>query len=216
YARLSGASPRPSNALCSLPGGRRSDSTRQWQPDPTARAEVPCMDAEHTLQGIGKRASGTEFSQWDRAWSQTPNSRRHRGTVSTNRHTSSFRRGGFARGDCRRAVVDAGDGRPAIAQVGGGTHHTPASFLRRGDGTPRIKCQGRGNEFDFIGWLVFRTEGFRPQQPRRGGVLSPMLEHERTFFDRFSTLLRSCGRHHIVCRSTYWIFAALDRSRSVP
>src|SRR5438094_239249 len=100
--------------------------------------------------------------------------------------------------------------------MGGCTYHTSAPLLRRSYGITRFEYKSRGNELDFVGRFIFRAQGFRPQQPRCGGILSPLLEHERTFFDRFSTLLRGRWRHYIVCRSICGIFATLDRSRSFP
>src|SRR5437899_999423 len=100
--------------------------------------------------------------------------------------------------------------------MGGCADHTSAPLLRRSHGITRVEYKSRGNELHFAGRLIFRTQGFRPQQPRRGGILSPLLEHERTFFDRLSTLLRGRWRHYIVCRSICGIFAALDCSRSFP
>src|SRR5262249_60888078 len=87
-------------------------------------------------------------------------------------------------------------------------------FFRGSYGIARFKCESCSNEFNFARRLILRTQGFCPQQPRCRGVLSPLLEYERTFFDRLSTLLRGRWRHHIVCRSALGIFTALDRSRS--
>jgi len=44
----------------------------------------------------------------------------------------------------------------------------------------------------------FDRKAFVFKQPRCGGILSSLLGHKRTLFDRLSTFLRSCGRHYTV------------------
>ena len=112
------------------------------------------MDAERSLQGIGERTRGAEFSQRDCAGPQASNTRRHRGTVSANRHASPFRGRGSARRNCCRAAVDARNGRATLTQMDGRTYHTSAPLLRCSHGTARFEYKGGGHELDFVWRLI--------------------------------------------------------------
>src|SRR6266704_4837593 len=95
--------------------------------------------------------------------------------------------------------MDAGNGRATVAQVGGRDYYPLAFFLCGGDWSSRFECASRSDEFDSARRLFFRTKSFRAQQPRRGSLLSSLLEYERTLFVRFSTLLRGRGFNYFVC-----------------
>ena len=151
------------------------------------------MDAISPLPRAGGRARGAKFSQRDRAWPQAPDAGGHRRTISTDRHTSPFRCRWSARGNRRRAFMDAGDGGAAFTHVRGGVHHSASSFLRCSDRAAYFECAGRSNELGFARRFLFRSKSFRPEQSRRCCVLSSVPGHKRTFFHRLSTLLRGCG-----------------------
>jgi len=110
--------------------------------------------------------------------------------------------------------MDAGNGRATIAQMGDCADYTHAVFLRGRDGSARLKCASRSNDFYFARRLLFRTKSFRAQQPRGSGLLSSLLEYQRTLFGWVSTLIRRSRRNHIVCRPSLWIFAPLGCTRS--
>src|SRR5207247_9215155 len=81
HALLPSASRRSPHVVCSLSRGRHGDSTRRWESDLTAGAEVADLDAKRALPRFGERARSAKFSQRNRAWTEAHIARRNRTPV---------------------------------------------------------------------------------------------------------------------------------------
>src|ERR1700736_4583099 len=198
YAFVSRASGCAAKSVCSLSGGRRRAKTRRGKSDSARSTEVTRLDAECDLSWTRRFAAGGEFPKRHGARVAPSDAGRHRRTVSTNRHASSFRRCRSARRNRGAPFMDPRDGGAAVARMGDRTDHSAFAFLWSHHRPACFQYSRGGDELDSARWLFLRAKSVRIEQSGSGRIFSSFLEHGRILLDWISAFVRGCGWNYFI------------------